>query len=566
MKRSRRTMNVDEMTMASMNMSSGQKKSNTLRILLNSKYRELRKMDFESMKMVSLCDGVEVSILPYMVNAMLYSKNVGISADAYRVTRARIKDMTNMDEYGEDFMEGLIGKEDYAILKTLLIRHDNYSNTYSYLRAMASRDEFTWMMLKTSLCEALQFDENLRLLASFSEGTDNTLALSYYLSLKWFRDCSIIPESVIFMDGLDEIIDKLLKNGDGYRKVAEGELKYSELAEYRTTPRKDILYLTPLEREALEDLGVDTDWIIKDAEQQGLLDIKTRDDEVKLREYAAGYKTIAHVMLQCYNGVSFEFYKCILGANMINDRLYAGRIAEGEKAEKKCADALKKLADIQNRSKSLQKKTTEMKRRLDEQRKKNRQLDEKYRKLESGLNGGMEKEIERLKAELASEKEKHIKEIQSTKKELEMLKKKKSEAESLVDSVTKENSELKEINAGLSDAVDGLMNVSEHDKELPFEVVLDEVVKYKHIAVGGHDSTIKNLRNIGVDIRTSSVTQGKKYAGQEFDVLVVMADCVKHKAVYSMRNEAVRRKKMVVYVSSSNVEIICREIYKALKG
>lgn len=307
-------------------------------------------------------------------------------------------------------------------------------------------------------------------------------------------------------------------------------------------------------------------------------------------DWVKGNKTLQEVMLECgdmasepteefkgYAQAIFENSKSYIIESFVTSGNYKDLKNNFEKLSKKSEDQAEKIEElkkdkkaIQSELKAITKEKSSSDKNCEKLQKEVDKLKTAYDKLEESSKVKVSEqqvkdaaEAKKYKEDLTEAEEK----IKALEKELEDNKNSSSEKEKdlqyTIKALSKKLNTMNNMYEDIQKYLLSLNDTSEY-KDVPLEMIMNDIKDVKLLVCGGEKGLDTRLKQAGFNVVKQSVvgTADKVGAIGEYDCLVIIASYVTHKTVMGVTNHARQNYKKIVYCAGTNIEAMCREVYK----
>ena len=489
-----------------------------------------------------------VSILPFFANAVSFIDRDG-SLELFSMLYAEDeRELLEVAKKEEKWYVNNIGVDEYNILEGLCGHPSRCISRHLIVGAMKDFDRFYKVMVIALLQEAASASRDGDLTNEYSQGVQNTMALSYYICIKWIRDGNFLLPGKFNLDFVDNTIDKILSVPGPLQDYFEGRISESEfkMRQLGLESRPDRTRgLSPLFKEVLESYGINT----------SLQEVKDNEERYIVIANDLAIFRASETLTVFNNGISGIILESNMLTKVIKERDYLKNELESlteikNTSQRELRHSKKELKKIKQERDRLIKEVCSLK-------EKSSQLPEETRKCIDDLNNKLFIKEDRIK-ELADKLEELKKELAGTKKENSDLKKQVKKLTAKLD-ITLEENQL------MQDELDSIRE-SDIDESIPLCDILSEIKNKRIVVVGGAECIGQGLADLGLDVKQYDVNTniGTKDLGN-YDCLVFMLKYVPHTSVWAAKNEAKKLGKPIVYFYGTNIETICRNVYEKLK-
>lgn len=490
-----------------------------------------------------------VSILPFFVNAVSFIENEALFAHLSEAYAINEKELLDLVKKNECWYINNIGKENYNILKGLCGHPTRAISRYLVIGALKNFDKLYSIMTLALLSEAINSDSNGKSINEYSEGIQNTMALSYYICIKWFKDGGFIEDNKLKIDFVEEIISNLLSVPGPLQDLFNCDIDEEEFMN-RQAENIDKgtgnYQLSPLYKETLEAYGINLS--SKDT-------IRDLDSVVSLANDLCKFRTSETLQLFQF-GISGLIMESNEVHNTIKERDYLKKEIETnnttkEKQKRECKQAKRELTKANSEINRLKREVEKFKdicNKIPEETKKT--LDSLYKEVFSKNNEI--KELSNLRDDLRCK-------LSSSKKEKSSLKKQVKKLEAKLKITLDENQLYK-------DELDSVMGV-DIDDNVPFEDVVAELEGKRIVVIGGAECIGQGLSDLDLEVKQYTVDAniGAKDIGKH-DCIVFMIKYMSHTALWAAKSNVKGTDKPMIYYYGTNIEKLCRNIHREING
>ena len=490
-----------------------------------------------------------VSILPFFANAVSFIESESLLKDLSKLFAKDEEELIEMIKKNERWYCNNIGKENFNILMSLCGHPTRAISRYIVMGALKSFNEFYKIMVLALVIEAMNAEVNGKSVNEYSEGVQNTMALSYYICLKWFRDNGFLAHNRVKIDFIDGVIEDILKVPGPIQDYFNCEIDEAELR-FRQTDYidKDIgkYKMSPLFIETLEAYGINT----------------ASKDTISNLEFAV---TLANDISNLRTSESLDIFKMGLSGfimesdnihKIIKERKYlkkeiANNIETKDKLKKEARQAKRELTKEKNETSRLSRELVKLKEKCNKIPEDTKKLtDNLYKEIFSKKNEI--RELSNVRDDLKSK-------LNSSKKENARLKKQVKKLEAKLRITLEENQLYQE-------ELKGVVGI-DTDDTIPFEDILSRLMGKRIIIIGGAECIGQGLSELGLDVKQHSVDAnvGAKEIGRH-DCIVFMIKYMSHTALWATKSNVRGTDKPMVYYYGTNIEKLCRTIHSEING
>lgn len=491
-----------------------------------------------------------VSILPFFANAVSFIESESLLTDLSGLFAKNEEELIEMIKKNERWYCNNIGKENFDILMSLCGHPKREISRYIVMGALKSFNEFYKIMVLALVLEAMNSELNGESVNEYSEGVQNTMALSYYICLKWFRDNDFLAHNRVKIDFIDEIIEDILKIPGPIQDYFNCEIDEAELRLRQTDYMdKDVgkYKMSPLFIETLEAYGINT----------------ASKDTIGNLEFAV---TLANDISNLRTSESLDIFKMGLSGFIMVESDNIHKIIKERKYLKK------EVANNIEIEYKLKKEARQAKRELNKEKNETSRLSSELVKIKEKCNKIPEdtkKLMDNLYKEIFSKKN-EIRELSNVRDDLKSkLKSSKKENARLKKQVKKLEAKLKitlEENQLYQQELKGVVGI-DTDDNVPFEDILSRLMGKRIVIIGGAECIGQGLSKLGLDVKQHNVDAnvGAKEIGRH-DCIVFMIKYMSHTALWAAKSNVRGTDKPMVYYYGTNIEKLCRTIHSEING
>ena len=493
----------------------------------------------------------EIDILPFLINMLSFIDDDDARSMMSLLYAENKEKLLGMALRDEDWYIGMIGENNYNILMSLCGHFGLYISRYIAIGAMQLPGRFFLGCVAILAREAEAVSKGDRCILEYSDGVQNTMGLSYYLVMKWFKDMKFISEKALNLGSIEETVNRLLDIPGPIKDYFDGLIDEKELLEEQQKAETDnedhVTGLSPVSKETLESYGIPINIVNKDN--------------------ISNLVFVSDVLYSQCSGQCFDVFRGNIAGTAIRSDIIPKMKEDRDFFRAEYYKALDASKESKRESRQTAKKVNKL---ASENARLHKEV-ERLKELNSRLPYDTKKNIDDLNSNIASKNE----EIVALQKQVMDLKNGLSNKGKEISHLRTDNKKLKNEIARAMEDIDGLQeelscdleyDEPEIDCSIPFDAVLNVIKNKKLLIIGGATGLEQSLDDLGLD--------AKQYDGKmnvslrnfgNYDCMVFMTKMLGHSMMYKAKREAKSLGKPIVNFNGSNVEMLCRQIYEVFK-